>query len=104
MELYSPNITRSNSSYENRRYRRGKSTVLHAHLLFSFHQSYSEPFCKKIRYKHAVSRSHFIKLVEHVKEYQQAQQQANGSKDMTITAIKVNRQRGTPTPMANAST
>lgn len=42
--------------------------------------------------------------MEHVKEHQQSQQQANGSKDMTVTAIKVNRQRGTPTAMANAST
>ena len=31
------------------------------------------------------------------------QQQTNGSKDMTITAIKVGRQRGTPTAMANTS-
>jgi len=30
-------------------------------------------------------------------------QQTNASKDMTITAIKVGRQRGTPTAMANTS-
>jgi hypothetical protein len=65
-----------------------------------FFQSYSEPFCKKIRYKHAISRSHFVKLVEHVKNNQQ---QINASKDMAITAIKVGRQRGTPTAMANTS-
>ncbi|CAF0827647.1 unnamed protein product [Adineta steineri] len=63
--------------------------------------SYSESFCKKIRYKHAISRNHFTKLVEHVKNNQQ--QQGNGPKDMTVTAIKVGRQRGTPSAMANAS-
>ncbi|CAF1061759.1 unnamed protein product [Adineta ricciae] len=61
--------------------------------------SYSEPFCKKIRYKHAISRNHFTKLVEHMKKQQQ---QIHESKDMTITAVKVGRQRGTPTAMANA--
>jgi hypothetical protein len=34
----------------------------------------------------------------------QQQQQANASKDMAITAIKLGRQRGTPTAMANTST
>ena len=34
----------------------------------------------------------------------QEQQQTNGSKDMTITAIKIGRQRGTPTAVTNAST
>lgn len=66
-------------------------------------QSYSEPFRKKIRYKHAVSRSHFLKLIEHVKNYREQQQQISTSKNMAITAIKVERQRGTPTSMANAS-
>ncbi|CAF1503941.1 unnamed protein product [Rotaria magnacalcarata] len=65
--------------------------------------NYSEPFRKKIRYKHAVSRSHFLKLVEHVSHYHEQLQQANASKDMTITALKIGRQRGTPTAMANTS-
>jgi hypothetical protein len=30
-------------------------------------------------------------------------QQVNASKDMAITAVKVGRQRGTPTAMTNAS-
>ncbi|CAF0725391.1 unnamed protein product [Rotaria sordida] len=74
-----------------------------AHLkLEDVEGSYSEPFRKKIRYKHAISRSHFVKLVEHVNNNQE-QQQANTSKDMTITAIKIGRQRGTPTAMTNTS-
>ncbi|CAF0991558.1 unnamed protein product [Didymodactylos carnosus] len=44
--------------------------------------SYSEPFCKKIRYKHAIARAHFSKLVEYMKNNRPAS-------DVGITGIKV---------------